>query len=87
MVNIENASLSSMGTEQLMNMFDSRATAATLATDTKTAPSDESTQVPSSGGRVATSSYQRMLENIGELWDESQYENEYNMDSFLKSLT
>lgn len=31
-------------------------------------------------------SMKAILEDIGELWDETQYENEYNLDSFIQSL-
>ena len=87
-VNIENASLSSMGTEQLMNMFDSRAAAGdTSSSAPKTSSSESETVTSGRATAPATSNYQRMLENIGELWDESQYESEYNMESFLKSLS
>ncbi len=75
-VNIENSSLSSMGTEQLMNMFNR---------DDELNKKDSNKPTSSAGGGGA-GSYQRILENISELWDESQYENEYNLDSFIKSL-
>lgn len=73
-VNIENSSLASMGTEQIMNMFDRETSSA--STKTTTAATTTTTG----------SGYQRLLENIGEIWDESQYENEYNLDNFIKSL-
>ena len=72
-VNIENSSLASMGTEQIMNMFDRETSTKTTTTATTTTTS-------------TGSGYQRLLENIGEIWDESQYENEYNLDNFIKSL-
>ena len=31
-------------------------------------------------------SMKAIIEDLGELWDESQYENEYNLDSFIQSL-
>lgn len=75
-VNIENSSLASMGTEQIMNMFDRETSSSTKTTTTATTTTNTSTG----------SGYQRLLENIGEIWDESQYENEYNLDNFIKSL-
>lgn len=72
-VNIENSNLSSMGTEQLMNMFN-RDTPAT----SEQKPKDNSAGVPSG--------YAKLLENITEVWDETQYENEYNLNNFIKSL-
>lgn len=79
-VNIENSSLSSMGTEQIMNMFDKETTPATTTT-TGAANKGAST----AGGAVG-GTYQKLLDNIGEIWDESQYENEFNLDNFIKSL-
>jgi len=32
------------------------------------------------------SSMKSILEDLGELWDETQYDNEYNLDSFIQSL-
>ena len=28
----------------------------------------------------------QILENMGDLWDEKQYESEYDLDSFMNSL-
>jgi TATA-binding protein-associated factor len=72
-VNIENSSLSSMGTEQIMNMFNKEEPAQNKKDSTSSAQAH--------GGQ-----YQRVLENINELWDENQYENEYSLDNFIKSL-
>lgn len=80
-VNIENSSLSSMGTEQIMNMFDREAAAASAVT-THANKSAAGASGATTGGGV----YQKLLENIGEIWDESQYENEFNLDNFIKSL-
>uniref|UniRef100_A0A8C7DPJ0 B-TFIID TATA-box binding protein associated factor 1 n=1 Tax=Oncorhynchus kisutch TaxID=8019 RepID=A0A8C7DPJ0_ONCKI len=64
----ENASLQSMGTDQLLNLF-------TLDKDDK----GES----SSGGKA---SIKNVLDGLGDLWDQQQYETEYNLDSFMHSL-
>ncbi len=76
-VNIENSSLSSMGTEQLMNMFNK---------DDELNKKDNNNKSGNNSSGSGAGSYQRILENISELWDENQYENEYNLDSFIKSL-
>ncbi len=81
-VNIENSSLNSMGTEQLMNMFNNR------EENTGSGGRSEKQQQSSDVG-LATgvgSNYQKLLDNISEIWDESQYENEFNLNSFIKSL-
>lgn len=81
-VNIENSSLSSMGTEQIMNMFDREAAASAAPNNTNKSANTAAGAATTSGGGV----YQKLLENIGEIWDESQYENEFNLDNFIKSL-
>uniref|UniRef100_A0A4W4EM65 BTAF1 RNA polymerase II, B-TFIID transcription factor-associated n=1 Tax=Electrophorus electricus TaxID=8005 RepID=A0A4W4EM65_ELEEL len=67
----ENASLQSMGTEQLLNLF-------TLDKDDKA----EKSEGPSS----SKASMKSVLDGLGELWDQQQYEAEYDLDSFMLSL-
>uniref|UniRef100_A0A4W5R8E0 B-TFIID TATA-box binding protein associated factor 1 n=1 Tax=Hucho hucho TaxID=62062 RepID=A0A4W5R8E0_9TELE len=62
----ENASLQSMGTDQLLNLF-------TL----------DKGEESSSGGKA---SIKNVLDGLGDLWDQQQYETEYNLDSFMHSL-
>jgi TATA-binding protein-associated factor len=66
-----------MGTEQLMNMFNK---------DDELNKKDNNNKSGNNSSGSGAGSYQRILENISELWDENQYENEYNLDSFIKSL-
>ncbi|XP_034464473.1 TATA-binding protein-associated factor 172 isoform X2 [Hippoglossus hippoglossus] len=66
----ENSSLQSMGTDQLLNLF-------TLDKDEK------GEQVPSTSGKTSMKS---VLDGLGELWDQQQYDTEYNLDSFMHSL-
>ncbi|KAM9726612.1 TATA-binding protein-associated factor 172 [Menidia menidia] len=72
-INQENTSLQSMGTDQLLNLF-------TLDKDDK---GDRGQQPCSSSGR---NSMRSVLDNLGELWDQQQYDSEYNLDSFMHSL-
>lgn len=37
-------------------------------------------------GSAAKSSVKAILENLGELWDQQQYDTEYNLDNFMHSL-
>ena len=78
MVNIENSSLASMGTEQLMNMFDKEDQLSNGAKSSGSAADNTGAAVPNA--------YQKLMENISDLWDESQYENEFDMSNFIKSL-
>jgi TATA-binding protein-associated factor len=77
-VNIENSALSSMGTEQLINMFNKEESQA----NEKKENGKHKNALETGNGM-----YQRLLDNISELWDENQYENEFNIDGFIKSLS
>ncbi|XP_050815237.1 TATA-binding protein-associated factor 172 isoform X3 [Gopherus flavomarginatus] len=70
----ENASLQSMGTDQLLDLF-------TLDKDGKNEKADTTTS--SSSGKASMKS---VLENLGELWDPEQYDSEYSLESFMHSL-
>ncbi|CAG0889106.1 unnamed protein product [Darwinula stevensoni] len=68
----DNASLQTMGTEQLLDLF--------TFNGSKAETSNDKGESNSKGGLKV------VLENLPDLWDESQYENEYSMESFMKSL-
>ncbi|KAK6487599.1 TATA-binding protein-associated factor 172-like [Huso huso] len=68
----ENASLQSMGTDQLLNLF-------TLEKEEKAGKGE----APGSSGKTSAKS---VLDNLGDLWSEEQYDTEYNLDSFMYSL-
>uniref|UniRef100_A0A8B9GYD6 B-TFIID TATA-box binding protein associated factor 1 n=1 Tax=Astyanax mexicanus TaxID=7994 RepID=A0A8B9GYD6_ASTMX len=68
----DNSSLQSMGTDQLLNLF-------TLDKDDKA----EKSEVASSSGKASMKS---VLDGLGDLWDQQQYEAEYDLDSFMLSL-
>ena len=67
----ENASLSTMNTDQLLDLFQ--------LTDTETIEK----KVEKAEGKA---SMKEILEDLEELWDERQYQEEYNIDTFLESL-
>ena len=66
----DNSSLQSMDTSQLFDLFN-----ADSGKQEKKKPDDNK---PSSAKSI--------LENMEELWDTSQYEEEYNLDNFMVSL-
>ncbi|XP_070771882.1 TATA-binding protein-associated factor 172 [Enoplosus armatus] len=66
----ENASLQSMGTDQLLNLF-------TLD------KGEKGEQSASTSGKASMKS---VLDGLGELWDQQQYDTEYNLDNFMHSL-
>lgn len=97
----DNASLQSMGTEQLLDLFtlDKVRRAAPLGGGaqslvTLTAPwrcpsasqgdrRERGERSPCASGKASMKS---VLEGLGELWDQQQYDTEYNLDTFIHSL-
>ncbi|AGO12110.1 AaceriAEL256Cp [[Ashbya] aceris (nom. inval.)] len=79
-VNQQNAGLASMDTHQLLDLFD---------TDNSTQVKDEkagaiSEDVTNETG--LTGKAKEAVSELKELWDSSQYEEEYNLDNFIKTL-
>lgn len=66
----DNASLASMGTDQLLDLFD-------------VGPSDSGEEAKAEPDKPMTME-QAMA--AGDLWDEEQYESEFNMDSFMAAV-
>eukprot|EP00177_Eucheuma_denticulatum_P003912 GFKZ01007074.1.p1 GENE.GFKZ01007074.1~~GFKZ01007074.1.p1 ORF type:complete len:1849 (+),score=239.07 GFKZ01007074.1:129-5675(+) len=75
-VNRENSNLQSMNTDQLLDLF-------------KVEDRDSSGQATTSNGDIAIGTGKGMkaaLAGLGELWEENQYEDEYNMQDFLDGM-
>ncbi|XP_029306426.1 TATA-binding protein-associated factor 172 [Cottoperca gobio] len=66
----DNASMQSMGTDQLLNLFSLD-------------KGEKGEQLASTSGKDSMKS---VLDGLGELWDQQQYDTEYNLDSFMHSL-
>ena len=69
-VNNENASLTTMGTDQLLDLF-------TL---------EHQNEKDATAGASPSKGLKAMLQNMTEEWDESEYDNEYDVTHFLASL-
>lgn len=67
----DNSSLHSMETSQVLDLFTV----------------DASHDAKKSGDPNKKISMKDILEDAGELWDEGQYDNEYNLDNFMGSLS
>lgn len=80
-INQQNSGLSSMDTDQILDLFE-------LPEESKiqdkvagaTEGVDETGQVVKGGGKA------NPIGELDELWDEKEYEEEYNLDSFIQSL-
>ncbi|KAI0462311.1 hypothetical protein LJB42_004399 [Komagataella kurtzmanii] len=90
-VNQQNAGLASMDTGQLLDLFnveDENGGSTVASAATVTAVSDETNkkkvEIPDEaglGGKAGSA-----VGELAELWDASQYEEEYDLDSFIKTL-
>lgn len=72
-ISSENASLETMGTDQLLDLFH-------LDNNKGIRPSASSSD-PDGPATMKT-----ILENLPDLWDDQQYETEYDMANFVKNL-
>ena len=70
----DNSSLSSMATDQLLDLFSLDETAEVLDNDDE---DDDSAK--------GKSSMKTILENLPELWDDSQYTSEYDLEAYGSS--
>ncbi|XP_077975893.1 TATA-binding protein-associated factor 172-like isoform X2 [Styela clava] len=70
-ISTENSSLHSMGTNQVLDLF----------TIEKGAEKKKIREKDSSGKGLRT-----LMDDIGDLWDQNQYDTEYNLDNFMESL-
>ena len=70
----DNSSLHSMDTSQLLDLF------------TVNSGRDDSTKKKKAAGSSKNVTMNSMMEEMEDLWDEKQYETEYNLDNFMGSL-
>lgn len=77
-VNRENSTLQSMNTEQLLDLFK--------VDQTSAAEGDDEGDGGAVAGMGTGKGMKAALAGIGDLWEESQYDDEYNMDSFLAGI-
>jgi len=87
-VNQQNAGLGTMETDQILDLFNVSSMASEDAAPlppNENAPISEEDAVDAEGN-VREKGKKGFLDDIGELWDEKQYEEEYNLDSFLATM-
>lgn len=77
-----------MDTDQLLDLFNLGETA-----ETAEKPGQDSSAINGNevdmvdiDGEVREKGKKGWLDDLGELWDDRQYEEEYNLDSFLASM-
>ena len=84
-VNQQNAGLASMQTDQILDLFHLGDTDPTLDHPDPMDAVDESNAVDAEGN-VKEKGKRGVLDELAELWDDSQYEEEFNLDGFLKTM-
>jgi TATA-binding protein-associated factor len=86
-VNQQNAGLGTMETDQILDLFnistDSSALPPPPADDQQGVTEDDAVDAT---GALREKGKRGFLDEIGELWDEKQYEEEFNLDGFLQSM-
>lgn len=76
-VSDENAAMETMGTDQILDLFN---------LDTETGGTAANNRGRSDAAAVGGNSMKNVLENLPELWDDRQYEEEYDLSQFLEKL-
>jgi TATA-binding protein-associated factor len=86
-VNQQNAGLGTMETGEILDLFNLGETDPNLALDggEKSNEVDESNAVDAEGN-LKEKGKKGILDELSELWDEKQYEEEFNLDGFLKTM-
>ncbi|XP_011621494.1 TATA-binding protein-associated factor BTAF1 isoform X1 [Amborella trichopoda] len=82
-INAENASLKTMDTSQLLDLFTTSQPSRQQGAVSSKSSNGENADTKSIGGGRGIKS---ILSGLGELWDESQYSDEYNVSQFLARL-
>ncbi|GLA21254.1 TATA-binding protein-associated factor mot1 [Aspergillus niger] len=83
-VNQQNAGLNTMDTDQLLDLFNLGETA-----DNAEKPNEQAgneVDMVDIDGEVKEKGKKGWLDDLGELWDDRQYQEEYNLDSFLATM-
>jgi TATA-binding protein-associated factor len=84
-VNQQNAGLGTMETDQILDLFNLGETDQNLAEAAEPNGVDESNAVDAEGN-MREKGKKGILDELSELWDDKQYEEEFNLDGFLKTM-
>lgn len=83
-VNQQNAGLNTMDTDQLLDLFNLGETADNAEKPSE--PTGNEVDMVDIDGEVKEKGKKGWLDDLGELWDDRQYQEEYNLDSFLATM-
>ncbi|KAK4942717.1 TATA-binding protein-associated factor mot1 [Elasticomyces elasticus] len=87
-VNQQNAGLGTMETDQILDLFSLGETDQNMLDSSSSNRDTNGNEVDmvDAEGNVREKGKKGFLDELGELWDENQYEEEYNLDSFLATM-
>lgn len=85
-VNQQNAGLATMETDQILDLFNLGETAPASTLDNKDTEGREEDMVDVTTGEVKEKGKKGWLDDLGELWDERAYEEEFDLGGFLKTM-
>ncbi|KAK4994674.1 TATA-binding protein-associated factor mot1 [Elasticomyces elasticus] len=87
-VNQQNAGLGTMETDQILDLFSLGETDQNMLDSSSSNRDTNGNEVDmvDAEGNVREKGKKGFLDELGELWDETQYEEEYNLDSFLATM-
>ena len=85
-VNQQNAGLATMETDQILDLFNLGETAPAATLDNKDTEGREEDMVDVTTGEVKEKGKKGWLDDLGELWDEKAYEEEFDLGGFLKTM-
>ncbi|CAD0090267.1 unnamed protein product [Aureobasidium vineae] len=87
-VNQQNAGLGSMQTDQILDLFNMGDTegAPSLEDKPKDPNAIDEADAVDAEGNVREKGKKGILDELSELWDEKQYEEEFNLDGFLSTM-
>jgi TATA-binding protein-associated factor len=80
-VNQQNAALATMNTDQILDLFNAKDVGSSIAR----VGGGQEGAVDAEGNPVKKGG-KNVLEDLSELWDEKEYEEEYDMSDYLSSL-
>lgn len=83
-VNQQNAGLGSMETDQILDLFNLAETSETAGESGGAGREEDMVDVET--GEVKKKGEKGWLDDVGDLWDERQYQEEFNLDSFVQNL-
>ncbi|KAI9679858.1 MAG: TATA-binding protein-associated factor mot1 [Caeruleum heppii] len=85
-VNQQNAGLGTMETDQILDLFNLGDTGPPADKSSAANGDNEEGVVDVATGEVKEKGKKGLLDDLGELWDERQYEEEFDLDRFLEGM-